>query len=493
MKLVECVPNISEGRDPEKIQAIVREVEQVPGVVLLDVESDPDHHRSVITFVGAPDAVLEAAFRLTARATELIDLRTHKGEHPRIGATDVIPFVPVSGVTMEDCVKLAEALGERIARELQIPVYLYGEAARTPERRDLANIRRGQFEALREEIETRPERKPDFGPSRVHPTAGAVAVGARKFLIAYNVNLGTTDLSIARAIARKVRAKGGGLSAVKALGFELRERNMVQVSMNLVDYEKSSIYAAFELVKLYARRFGVPVVGSEIVGLVPQKALQDVAEFYLQLEGFQPNQTVEARIQEKMPPEIGYLLSVAEDTPTPGGGSVSAFSLAQGYALLSMVIGISLRASKLADHHETLHTDRSWSFERFSEAHRLVREDAEAFEALRQAYRSKEKDTIQKAAYRAMEVPFRVMGLALEGLRRAVDLLERTSPRVVTDLGVAGEQFMAACRGAWLNVRINAPDAGETGTELLRSGEQVMAEAARWYEALKEGVEKHLA
>lgn len=492
MKLVECVPNISEGRDPEKIQAIVREVEQVPGVVLLDVESDPDHHRSVITFVGPPDAVVEAAFRLTAKAAELIDLRKHKGEHPRIGATDVIPFVPISGVTMEDCVALAERLGERIARELQIPVYLYGEAARLPERKDLANIRRGEFEGLREEIEKDPARKPDFGPSRVHPTAGAVAVGARKFLIAYNVNLGTSDVKIAKAIARRVRARDGGLSAVKALGFEIKERNLVQVSMNLVDFEKSPIYAAFELVKLYARRFGVPVVGSEIVGLVPQKALNDVADFYLQLEGFQPNQTIEARIQEKMPPEMGYLLSVAEDTPTPGGGSVSAFSLAQGFALLSMVTGISLRSSRLSAHHETLQKDRSWCLERLAEAHRLVKEDAEAFEALRQAYRSRDRDTIQQAAVGAMEVPLRVMERARDGMSRALELLDRTSPRVITDLGVAGEQFLAATRGAWLNVRINAPDAGKEGAALLEAGEQILNDVRKGHEALMKKVEQAL-
>lgn len=492
MKLVECVPNISEGRDTEKIQAIVREVEQVPGVVLLDVESDPDHHRSVITFVGPPESVVEAAYRLTAKATELIDLRKHKGEHPRIGATDVIPFVPVSGVTMEDCVKLAEQLGERIARELQIPVYLYGEAARLPERQDLANIRRGEFEGLREAIETDPSRKPDFGPAKIHPTAGAVAVGARKFLIAYNVNLGTTDIKIARAIARKVRARGGGLSAVKALGFEIKERNMVQVSMNLVDYEKSAIYAAFELVKLYAQRYGVPVVSSEIVGLVPQKALNDVAEFYLQLEGFQPDQTVEARIQEKLPPEMDYLLSVADATPTPGGGSVSAFSLAQGFALLNMVIGISLRSSRLASHHETLEKDRSWSLARLSEAHRLVREDAQAFEQLRQAYRSKDPETIRQAARGAMEVPLRVMERSRDGVLRALELLERTSPRVVTDLGVAGEQFFAACRGAWLNVRINAPDAGEEADELLRAGKQILESTHETYDQLMKKVEQAL-
>lgn len=493
MKLVECVPNISEGRDPEKIEKIVNQVKKVPGVVLLDVESDPDHNRSVITFVGSPDAVVEAAFRLTAEATRHIDLRTHRGEHPRIGATDVIPFVPVAGVSMEDCVKLAETLGQRIAQELHIPVYLYGEAARIPERKDLANIRRGEFEGLAKAIEEDPSRKPDFGPPRVHPTAGAVAVGARTFLIAYNVNLGTTDLNIAKAIARKVRARGGGLAAVKALGFDLKDRGMVQVSMNLVDFKKSPIYAAFELVRLYARRYGVPVVESEIVGLVPQRALNDVAEFYLQLAGFQPNQTIEARIQEAMPPEMTYLLSVAEGTPTPGGGSVSAFSLAQGYALLAMVTAISRRSPKLAAFHTALDADRSEILEGLAQAHQKVKEDAQAFEALRAAYRSKDTERIRGAALRAMEVPFSVMEEGVKGLEKALEVLPRISPLIITDLGVAGEQFWAAVRGAFLNVRINAPDAGSPGQDVLTRAQSVYEVAQKHYNLLMEEVEKSLS
>ena len=292
MKIVECVPNFSEGRRKEVVDEIVRSMLSVPGVKLLDQEMDPDHNRSVITIAGSPESVLEAAFRGAQKAVELIDLNKHSGEHPRMGAVDVIPFVPIEDVTMEDCIALAEKLGKRIAEELNVPVYLYGEAARRPERRDLAYVRKGEFEGLRESIKTDPKREPDFGPREVHPTAGAVAVGARKILVAYNVNLGTPDVSVAKKIAKRVRAKGGGLAFVKALGFELKERGISQVSMNMVDFEKTPLYAAFELVKLYADRYGVPVVGSEIVGLVPQRALVDVADFYLKLEGFKPDQII---------------------------------------------------------------------------------------------------------------------------------------------------------------------------------------------------------
>ncbi len=298
-KIVECVPNFSEGRRKEVVDAIVAAITSVPGVKLLDKEMDPDHNRAVITFIGSPEAVKEAAFRGTAKATELIDLNKHQGEHPRIGATDVIPFVPISGVTMEECVKLAEELGERIANELKIPVYLYEEAARVPERKNLANIRKGEFEGLREEIKTNPARAPDFGPREVHPTAGATVVGARMPLIAFNVNLGTNNLEIAKQIARAVRHSGGGLRYVKALGFEIKERGIVQVSMNMTNYQGTPLFRAFELIKREAQRYGVPVIGSEIVGLVPLQALIDVADFYLQLENFTNTQILDLRLFEE--------------------------------------------------------------------------------------------------------------------------------------------------------------------------------------------------
>jgi len=299
MKLIESVPNISEGRDSRKIEEIAAQVRAVKGVALLDVDSDPDHNRTVITFAGPPPAVEEAVLRLVERAVELIDLRGHRGEHPRMGAVDVIPFVPIKGATMAECVELSRRVGERIWSMFKIPVYLYEESATRPERRDLANIRKGEFEGFAEKI-LEPDWAPDFGERRVHPTAGAVAVGARPPLIAYNVNLGTEDLRIAKRIAEAVRHSSGGLRYVKALGLALEERGIVQVSMNMTDYEKTPLFRVFELIKREAQRYGVPVVGSEIVGLVPQRALNMVAEFYLQLEGFGEDRILENRIAEEL-------------------------------------------------------------------------------------------------------------------------------------------------------------------------------------------------
>ena len=300
LSIVECIPNFSEGRRSEIVDDIVAAIRSAPGAVLLDRESDPNHNRSVVTFVATPDRVVEAAVAAAKRAAELIDLNKHTGEHPRMGATDVIPFVPISGVSMDDCVALARACGERLWGELGIPVYLYEKAATRPERENLASLRKGQFEGIRDEIATVESRHPDFGEPRVHPTAGITAVGARPPLIAYNVNLATADVEIANKIARAVRHQTGGLRYVKALGFELKDRGIVQVSMNMVNYEGTPLYRAFEMIKREAQRYGVAVVGSEIVGLVPQQALNAAADFYLQLEKFSQNQILEHRLAEAM-------------------------------------------------------------------------------------------------------------------------------------------------------------------------------------------------
>lgn len=298
-KLVECVPNVSEGRDKEAVAAMAEAIRSVPNVFLLDVQSDPDHHRSVFTFVGAPEAVAEAVFRLFEAALPRIDLRRHRGEHPRMGAVDVVPFVPVRGVNMADCVELAKKVGEEIWRRFQVPVYLYGEAASRPERADLSEIRKGEFEGFFEKIKD-PQWAPDFGEPVVHPTAGVTAVGAREFLIAFNVNLGTSDLRVAKEIAKAVRFSSGGLRYVKALGMELKERGIVQVSMNLTNFRQTPLPRVLELVRREAARFGVPVVGTEIVGLIPEEALVQVAEYYLQLEKFSLGQVLERRIEEAL-------------------------------------------------------------------------------------------------------------------------------------------------------------------------------------------------
>ncbi|HHW03867.1 MAG TPA: glutamate formimidoyltransferase [Thermoanaerobacterales bacterium] len=289
--IVECIPNFSEGRRTEIIEAIAGAIKSVDGIRLLNYSSDQSHNRSVFTFIGAPDSVKEAAFKGAEKAAELIDMTKHKGEHPRMGAVDVIPFVPVKNVTMEECVNLSKELGERIARELSIPVFLYEESATKPERRNLADIRRGEFEGMAEKIKD-PVWAPDFGKAEIHPTAGAVAVGARMPLIAYNVNLGTTDINIAKQIARIIRESSGGLKYVKAIGVMLEDRNLAQVSINMTNYEKTSLYRVFELIRTEARRYGVHIVGSEIVGLTPMNALIDVAKYYLQLEGFDDKKQV---------------------------------------------------------------------------------------------------------------------------------------------------------------------------------------------------------
>ena len=293
-KLVECVPNFSEGRRPEVIEAIAEEVRQVDNVKLLDVKADPSHNRVVVTFVGEPQAVKQAAFNCCKKAAELIDMEKHHGEHPRIGATDVIPFIPVKNVSMEECAQLADELAQEIAAKLNIPVYLYEEAAKIPGRKALPDIRKGQYEGLKTEI-SKPERRPDYGPAQLHPTAGATVVGARQFLIAYNINLDTSDVNIAKKIANSIREAKGGYKYVRAMGVtvQIGDRDIAQVTINMVNYQGTPLFRVFETVKSEATRYGVNVLGSEIIGLTPMQALLDAAEFYLRLDGFDRKQVLE--------------------------------------------------------------------------------------------------------------------------------------------------------------------------------------------------------
>ncbi|HEY3369119.1 MAG TPA: glutamate formimidoyltransferase [Symbiobacteriaceae bacterium] len=293
--VIECIPNFSEGRRPEVIEAIVNAI-TAAGVTLLSVSPDADHNRTVVTFVGNPDHVVAAAIRGAEAASKLIDLTQHRGNHPRMGAVDVIPFVPISGCDMKDCVGLARQVGEALGSKLGIPVFLYEEAATRPERRNLADVRRGEFEGLRELIGKEPAKTPDFGPNAIHPTAGCTAVGARMPLIAFNVNLGTPDLEIAKKIAKALRGSSGGLVGCKALGIPLAERHQVQISMNMVNFKDTPLHRAFELIRVEAERYGVPIVGSEIVGLVPMDALVGVARHYLRLENFKSDQVLEKQL-----------------------------------------------------------------------------------------------------------------------------------------------------------------------------------------------------
>lgn len=298
-RLIESIPNISEGRDTKKIEKITKKITEVDHVAILNVDSDVDHNRTVITIAGPPEPLIKAVLKMVESAIELIDLNQHAGEHPRMGAVDVIPFVPIRDASMGLCVKISHEVGQRIGEEFDIPVYLYEKSATKPERKNLAYIRRGEFEGFPEKIK-REEWAPDFGPKEIHPTFGACAVGAREPLIAYNVNLGTDDLKIAKKIAKAVRHSSGGLRFVKALGLEIGERGIVQVSMNMTNYRKTPLFRVFELIKREAKRYSVPVVGSEIVGLIPQEALNQAADFYLQLENFEEDLILENRLKEKL-------------------------------------------------------------------------------------------------------------------------------------------------------------------------------------------------
>ncbi|MBI5183750.1 MAG: glutamate formimidoyltransferase [Nitrospinae bacterium] len=296
-RLVECVPNFSEGRREEVIVSIASEIEAIQGVILLDRHMDVDHNRSVLTFIAPPQEAKEGAFLAIKKASELINMNKHKGEHPRIGATDVVPFVPLRNTTIVECVILVEELGEQVGRELGIPVYLYGDAARTPERKDLAKIRRGEFEGLKMELGKNPERIPDYGPNRIHETAGATVIGARPFLVAYNVNLLTEDIDIAKRIARSIRESSGGFKSVKAMGFKLHRRGMVQVSMNLVNYTHTSIKTVFKEINRQAEALGVEIAESEIVGLVPRDALLGTTPEQLKVVHFSEDKIIENRIK----------------------------------------------------------------------------------------------------------------------------------------------------------------------------------------------------
>ena len=371
--LVECVPNFSEGRDKSKVDAIV-EAMKIEGVFLLDREMDADHNRCVITLVGDRDAIQEAAIRGVGKAAELIDLTKHQGAHPRMGAADVVPFIPIDGVTIEDCVAMAKHVAEQIWKRYQIPVYLYEAAATSPERQNLENIRRGQFEGIRTEIATNPARRPDFGELRLHDTAGAVVVGARKPLIAYNVFLNTPDVDIAKKIAKAIRASNGGFRFVKGAGFLVR--GQAQVSMNLTDFEQTPIHRVFEAVKREAARYGVSPVSSEIVGLIPKKALEQAAEWFLQVENFDSSLILENRLASVMGGKTAvgglragvepFIEQLAAPTATPGGGSAAAASAAMAAGLANMVASMSrgkkslrpIRASTERSHRPPLPAPR---------------------------------------------------------------------------------------------------------------------------------------
>ncbi len=496
--LIECVPNFSEGRDPAVVEAIIRALLAGPDVYLLDREMDPDHNRSVITFVGTRESVGKAALRGIGEAAELIDLNHHQGAHPRLGATDVVPFVPLAGVTLEDCVHIAEWVAEETWRRFKIPTYLYEAAARKPERANLENIRRGQFEGVREEIGSNPARHPDFGGAALHPTAGATVVGARKFLIAYNINLNTPDVAITKAIAKKIRTSSGGFPCVKAMGVELKARNLAQVSMNLTDFDTTSLAKVFEAVNLEAAARGIQVVDSEIVGLVPRRALDAAAVHFLRIENFRPELVVENRLEQVLEDRnskfetrnstVGpsttdnrqsstpqaplramvedFVNAVAAPTPTPGGGSVAALAGALAAGLGEMVCGVSLKRKSLGAHHPVLEATRTRLAARRERLMEIVDLDPQSYEAVMRAFKlPKSTEAEQAAHYQAIEatskqasmLPLETAELAVEVARELASLKEITIPQAAADLSVASNLAETARRGGIENVWANLP------------------------------------
>ena len=555
MKLVECVPNFSEGRDMQKIEQITGEIKSVEGVKLLDVDPGKDTNRTVVTFIGPPEAVLEAAFKAIAKAAEVIDMSKHKGAHARMGATDVCPFVPVSGVTMEDCAELARRLGKRVGEELGIPVYLYEEAAAKPERKNLANVRAGEYEGLPEKLKD-PEWKPDFGPAQFNAKSGATVIGAREFLIAYNINLNTRDVKIAREIAFTIREKGrlkrdadgkvvkdengksvrvpGKFKACKAVGWYMEDFGRAQISMNLVNYKITPPHIVFDECCRLAEELGARVTGSELVGLIPLEAMLQAGRHYLKKQGkttavpeselihiavlsmgmddlykFEPDKKIieyqfrRTDTLEKMPiDEFADLLST--DSPAPGGGSVSALCGAMSGALSSMVAALTHGKKgyeKFAEEMESLG----------EEAQRLKSEfladitrDTESFNKLMDAMRlpkktPEEKNTrdreIEKATKEATLVPLGVLKRSLEAVELASRLTKNSNKNSISDAGVAASAARSAAIGAYLNVRINLPGIKdeEFKEKTLTEAKKTMDETVRIADEAIAAVERVMA
>ena len=490
-QLVECIPNFSEGRRPEVVDAIVAAIQAVKGVILLDRSSDPDHNRSVVTFVGPPEAVEEAAFQSIAKAGKLIDMTKHKGEHPRMGAADVVPFVPISGVGMQDCVFMARRLGQRVGEELRIPVYLYEEAALTPQRRNLENVRRGEYEGIRDTIASVAERKPDYGPANMGQ-AGAVAIGARQPLIAYNVYLDTADIQIAKKIAKTVRTSSGGLPAVKAAGFLVDGK--AQVSMNLTNFRETPVAHAVDLIRGEAKKLGTSMTKSELIGLIPQEALEGAAVWYLRLEDFDRQQVLERRMESAggmggQAPETGFLDALASATPTPGGGSAAAHAGALAAALVAMVGRLTQGKKKYAEVEGKMAELVQKADGLRASFIRAVELDAAAFNEVMAAFKlpketEAEKESrrvaVAEATLEAARQPLEVSRLATECLRLALKAAQWGNVNAISDAGTAAALARACLSGAGLNVRTNVHTLGSSteGEKMLKELRQLETEAS---------------
>jgi glutamate formiminotransferase/formiminotetrahydrofolate cyclodeaminase len=484
--LIECIPNFSEARRPEVIDQIAAAIQSVGEVKLLDRSSDLDHNRTVLTFAGSPAGVEEAAFRAIKTAAELIDLDQHTGEHPRIGATDVCPFVPLRDATMADCVAIAKRLGERVGSELGIPVYLYEAAATRPERTNLENIRRGQYEGLKSEIESNPARKPDYGPGKL-PRAGATVIGARNPLIAFNVYLTTDDVNIAKKIAKAVRQSSGGFRYVKGLGLLVDGR--AQVSMNLTNFRETPVAQVVEFIRREAQRYGVAIHHSELVGLIAQEALVDAAVWYTQLDQFDKAQILESRLYDRGPQTADRPLSVvhgqtepepasfieelAAPTPTPGGGSAAAYAGAMGAALVAMVAGLTIGKKKYAEVEAEMQAIRVVAENLRKELTQAVDDDSSAFEVLMTKFKLP-KDTEEQTAARnaaivqatlnAAHVPLHVAEDSVKVMELALKCARHANVNAISDAMSGFALARAALTAAGYNVRINVKSLGEVSS-----------------------------
>jgi len=504
MKIVECVPNFSEGRRPEIVSAIRDAIAAVDGVAVLDVSSDQSHNRTVVTFVVPVEKAVDAAFAGIKAARQHIDLNHHTGEHPRMGAADVVPFIPLEGATMEDCIVLARTLGERVGNELEIPVFLYERAATRPERENLADVRRGEFEGIRDEMNAgAANRAPDFGPKKIHPTAGAVAIGARPFLVAYNVYLGpASNLNVAKAVAKAVRGSSGGLRYVKGLGLEVD--GQAQVSMNLVDTEKTPLYRAYDMVKMEAESQGVSPTWSEIVGLVPERALFETAARHIQLREFKPEMVLEHKVRAAMQGGetlSGFVGAVASSAPTPGGGSVAAHVGALGAALAQMVAGLTAGRKKYAAVDAEMRELGLKAAGLVNTLSTLVQKDADSYAAVSSAYKMPNEPQ-EAAAARKAAINDALIGAAavpLETARACADVAElaatcanKGNTNAVSDAGVAALLADAACRGAVYNIRINIAslDDKSRGAGLIEEANQLLAKTRRFVDEATGAVER---
>ena len=499
MPLVECIPNYSEGRRSEIIDQIISAILSVPSVQILDRHSDADHNRTVLTLLGEPEAVKESIFRSIAKSAELIDMDKHQGEHPRIGATDVVPFVPIRDMSMAECVELACELGNRVGTELNIPVYLYEEAAATPERVNLENIRKGQYEGLKEEIGTNPNRKPDYGPAELSK-AGAVVIGAREALIAFNVYLTTGEESTAKKIAKTIRFSSGGLRFVKAMGVLVG--GTAQVSMNLTNFRKTSIALVVETIRREAKRYGVDIHHCELVGLIPQEALLNAAVWYTQLEQFEPGQVLENRLDQQQTHDSRYafLDELASENPTPGGGSAAAFTGAQAAALAEMVARLTIGKKKYAEVEAEMRQISKKAEALRKELTLAIAEDSQAFEALRAAMRlpkstagqiEKRAKAILIATMAAAEAPLKSSELSLKVLKLLKLVSEKGNINAITDAGTGAALAIAALTGAGANVRTNLSEYPENSHahRLLTRLKTIEKEAFLLYESIKKSLE----